>query len=86
MTQEPRKKKLLRKAEVLKEECVACGTCAHVCPRSAITIVAGVFARVDPALCVGCSKCSKECPASVIEMISSEVERTHVEVSEKALA
>lgn len=85
MSLEPRKK-MKRKAVVHKVECVACGTCANVCPMSAIALIAGVFAQVDPSKCVGCSKCFKECPASVIEMISSEVDLTHVEVKEKALA
>lgn len=85
MSQEQRKK-IKRMAKVLKEDCVACGTCASICPMSAITIIAGVFAQVDPSKCVGCSKCFKECPASVIEMISNEVNLTHAEVKEKALA
>jgi Fe-S-cluster-containing hydrogenase component 2 len=61
-----------KKAEVDKNSCVACGTCANVCPIGAIKIVAGVFAEVAQIKCVGCSKCAKECPASVIEIVTKE--------------
>ena len=57
-----------RKAGVCTTDCVACGCCMKVCPRSAITIPRGIYAAVDEALCVGCGKCAKECPASVISM------------------
>lgn len=80
------RKRVKRKAVVYKEECVACGTCVKVCPKSAIAIVAGVFAQVNPEQCVGCSQCFRACPASVIEMITMEVEPPHVEVKEKNLA
>ena len=70
---EEKKKTLKKKAQVLKNECVACGTCQKICPINSIKIVAGVYAEVDPNRCVGCSKCEKICPASVIEMISKEV-------------
>jgi Fe-S-cluster-containing hydrogenase component 2 len=67
------KRKIIRKkAEVDKNSCVACGTCANACPIGAIKIVAGVFAEVDQLKCVGCSKCAKECPASVIEIVTRE--------------
>ena len=50
-------------------ECVACGTCVKVCPRTAIRVASGVTARVDWALCVGCGRCAKVCPADVIAMV-----------------
>ncbi len=50
-------------------ECVACGTCMKVCPRSAIRVVSGVIARVDGMLCVGCGRCAKVCPADVIGIV-----------------
>ena len=50
-------------------ECVACGTCETVCPRTAIRVASGVTARVDGALCVGCGRCAKVCPADVIDMV-----------------
>lgn len=70
---EEKKKIIRKKAQVLKNECVACGACASACPIGAIKIVSGMFAEVDQNRCVGCSKCEKVCPASVIEMISKEV-------------
>lgn len=72
MSSEVKKKILRKKAQVMKDSCVACGTCVNVCPLNAIKIVAGVFAEVDQSKCVGCSKCAKECPASVIDIITKE--------------
>lgn len=66
------KKKVIKKAQVIKSECVACGACASVCPFGAIKIVSGVFAEVDTDKCVGCSKCVFTCPASTIEIITRE--------------
>lgn len=57
-----------RKASVCTTDCVACGCCVKVCPRSAIAIPKGIYAEVNEELCVGCGKCEKECPASVISM------------------
>ena len=57
-----------RKAKINSTECVACGSCVKVCPKSAIRIVKGVYAEVSTDLCVGCGLCSKTCPASVINM------------------
>lgn len=48
--------------------CVACGTCEDVCPRGAIIIYQGVYAKVQEERCVGCGKCAQECPASVIQV------------------
>ena len=50
-------------------ECVACGTCVKVCPRTATRVASGVTARVNGALCVGCGRCAKVCPADVIAMV-----------------
>ena len=44
-----------------------------VCPKKAIAVYKGMYARVEEALCIGCKKCAKECPASIIEM--QEVDR-----------
>lgn len=67
------KKIIRKKALVQKDVCVACGTCANICPLGAVKVVSGVFAEVDHSRCVGCTKCAKECPASVIDIITSEV-------------
>ena len=61
-----------RKAQVDSAVCVACGCCVKVCPKGAISIFKGIFARVDRETCVGCGKCAKECPASVIAMEEAE--------------
>ncbi len=57
-----------RKAKINKEQCVACGCCVKVCPKTAITVPNGIYAVVDEKLCVGCGYCEKECPASIIEL------------------
>lgn len=57
-----------RKAQVDTASCVACGSCAKVCPVQAIEIVRGITARVNQDKCVGCGKCAAECPASIIEL------------------
>ncbi|MCI8976598.1 4Fe-4S ferredoxin [bacterium 1xD8-48] len=61
-----------RKAVVSTKECVACGCCMKVCPRSAITVPKGVFAEINRDLCVGCGLCARECPASVITLEVAE--------------
>ena len=48
--------------------CVACGTCEDVCPRGAIHIYQGQYAKVQEERCVGCGKCAQECPASLIQV------------------
>jgi len=72
MSSDVKKKVAKKKAQVLKNDCVACGTCVNVCPLGAIKIVSGVFAEVDLAKCVGCSKCVVACPASTIQIITKE--------------
>lgn len=57
-----------RKAFMQTVECVACGCCVKVCPKSAIEIWKGIMAKVDMEKCIGCGKCAKECPASVIKI------------------
>lgn len=58
----------MRKAIINQNQCVSCGACVKVCPRGAIEIYKGMYAKVDMDKCVGCSLCKKACPASVIEM------------------
>ena len=61
-----------RIAHILTKHCVACGACTKVCPKTALTIYHGRYAKVDAALCIGCGKCSKECPANAIEIHTKE--------------
>lgn len=57
-----------KQAYIDEDTCVACGSCARVCPLGAVRVYRGVKAVVDADKCVGCGKCAKECPASVIEI------------------
>lgn len=61
-----------RKAIISTGECVACGCCMKVCPRSAILIPRGIHAHIDRDLCVGCGKCAEECPAGIITLEVTE--------------
>ena len=56
----------------IEKDCVACGVCVTVCPRSALKIDKGVRAKVDNENCVGCGICAKICPAAVISIIERE--------------
>lgn len=51
--------------EVNPATCSACGQCAGLCRRSAITIRA--TAEIDRALCVGCAECMTGCPTGSID-------------------
>ena len=48
-----------RKLASVSKECVACGSCVKVCPKEAITIYKGLFAKVDSEKCIGCTRCQK---------------------------
>lgn len=58
--------KKIKKAIVCEKDCVACGSCVKVCPKEAITIENGIYAKVDHDLCIGCRACQKTCPALAI--------------------
>lgn len=60
---------LSRKIASVGRDCVACGCCARVCPKGAVQVAWGMFARVDQEECVGCGKCAKACPAAVIDIV-----------------
>ncbi len=49
-----------------RSRCVACGACAKVCPKKAISVWKGCYARVTEETCVGCGLCAKTCPAGCI--------------------
>ncbi|WP_191015302.1 4Fe-4S binding protein [Treponema zioleckii] len=61
-------------AHVEESRCVACGACANVCPRGAIGVVQGCFARVNTDLCVGCGLCARTCPVGCISVLNREGE------------
>ncbi len=56
-------------AFVPRDDCVSCGACAKVCPKGAISVYRGLYARVDPMLCIGCGRCAAECPAGIISLV-----------------
>ena len=57
----------MKKLDVVDQKiCVACGVCTKACPKGAISIYRGCFARVEEAKCVGCGLCAKACPAGCI--------------------
>lgn len=64
-----------KKIAAVGKECVACGCCVTVCPRSAIQIRLGITAQVDGNKCVGCGKCEKACPAAIIRILEREAAR-----------
>ena len=45
--------------KIISENCVACGSCADVCPQDAITV--GDIAVIDHDKCVNCVACVDEC-------------------------
>ena len=61
-----------RYAKANRTRCVSCGACANECPRGAIEIWRGCFARIDPSVCVGCGRCQNVCPADCIELLQRE--------------
>ncbi len=78
MKTEKEKKKRRKRAVVEKKDCVACGCCVKVCPKSAIHVEKGIFAVIDVEKCVGCGKCEKECPGGIITIM--EIIGTSAEV------
>ena len=60
--------KAKRYAVVDQSICVACGACADVCPREAISIWKGSYSVIDDERCIGCGRCAKECPATAIRI------------------
>ena len=55
-----------KRALIDSKICVACGVCMNTCPKGAISIDRGCYARVEDGKCVGCGLCAKACPAGCI--------------------
>jgi len=53
-------------AKINKDDCVACGACAEVCPVEAITV--DDVAVVDEEKCTDCGTCVDECPQECIAL------------------
>ena len=45
----------------ISDDCIACGTCAGVCPVSAISEGDGKYV-IDADACLDCGTCAGECP------------------------
>ena len=58
-------------ATLEKKRCVACGACIAVCPRGAISIIKGCYAKTGEK-CVGCGLCARACPVGCIEIKERE--------------
>ncbi len=52
-------------AYVISDSCVACGTCAPVCPVEAIS--EGDIYSIDPEKCIECGSCAEVCPTESIK-------------------
>lgn len=53
-------------------KCIGCGTCARICPESAVVMSSDQEGKQKPKtdlnFCKGCGLCAKECPVKAIEM------------------
>lgn len=49
---------------VINENCIACGSCAAVCPVDCIA--EGDIYVIDPDACIDCAACEDACPVDAI--------------------
>lgn len=53
-----------------KKRCTACGECAEICPKGAISVREDqIFITED---CIGCGFCAAECPEDAIDIVQIE--------------
>lgn len=52
-------------AYVITDACVACGTCAPVCPVEAISEGDTKY-NINPDVCIECGSCAEVCPSEAI--------------------
>ena len=60
-----RRRKVCSMAYKISDDCIACGTCAGVCPVGAISEGDGKYV-IDADACLDCGTCAGECPVSAI--------------------
>ena len=51
-------------AYVIRDDCIACGTCIDECPVGAIS--EGDKYSIDPEACTECGTCADVCPSEAI--------------------
>lgn len=52
-------------AHVIKDSCIACGSCIDECPVEAIS--EGDIYSIDANACIDCGNCADTCPTDSIE-------------------
>ncbi len=50
------------------KKCIGCGTCAGICPASAISFDKNNKAIIDNDVCFRCGACQSCCPVDAIEI------------------
>ena len=50
----------------ISDDCIACGSCAAVCPNEAISEGDGKY-EIDPDTCISCGACADTCPVGAPE-------------------
>jgi len=70
------------RAQIEEKNCIACGTCAFLCPYDAITIETS--AKLDLEKCMGCGICVSSCPAIAITLEGSSSDRIGKEIADFA--
>jgi len=50
---------------VINDSCIKCGTCASICPVSAMHMSDSQMV-IDPDTCIDCGACIAECPVGAI--------------------
>ena len=78
-------KRTARRAFVASSDCVACGCCVKVCPKSAIQIARGVTAVVDLEKCVGCGRCYVSCYDGAHQAIDWDAEKRRPVLNEECV-
>jgi len=74
-----------KKIAEVSDQCVSCGCCVKVCPKSAIAVYKGMYAVVDDEKCIGCGECANACPAAVISITTMYMEVINDENETKTL-